>query len=234
MLHLRSSRNAPSASKWLRITEEVKSWSTLLRNHSNPLFCPAEMPSAHSLQGDGKGGGSAFFHRERACVIFKASTPFQPPTSNANAPAFSNSATSLSCHFPVATLTVIDRNMRAHDSPRGAGDNIVYVCDPTRPIGRWKQAWESAKTRAGVSCRFQDLRHTGCTWMLEMGVPFSVVATIMGWSPSTTVRMARRHGHIMRTAQRQAVNALNQASIQDDGAQNWAQSQMPPLRQLAN
>jgi hypothetical protein len=56
----------------------------------------------------------------------------------------------------------------------------------------------------------------------------------MGWSPSTTVRMARRHGHIMRTAQRQAVNALNQAGIQDDGAQNWAQSQMPPLRQLDN
>jgi hypothetical protein len=29
-------------------------------------------------------------------------------------------------------------------------------------------------------------------------VPFSVVATIMGWSPSTTVRMAKRQGHIGR------------------------------------
>ena len=44
--------------------------------------------------------------------------------------------------------------------------------------------------------------------MLEAGVPFSVVATIMGWSPFTTVRMARRYGHIGQTAQRQAVNAL--------------------------
>jgi len=116
----------------------------------------------------------------------------------------------------------------------GDGLTVVYDSDPTKPIGRWKEAWESAKIRAGISCRFHDLRHTGCTHMLEAGVPFSVVATIMGWSPSTTVRMARRYGHIGQTAQRQAVNALDQAGIQDDGAQNWAQSQKPRLRQLAN
>jgi hypothetical protein len=116
----------------------------------------------------------------------------------------------------------------------GDGLTVVYDSDPTRPIGRWKEAWESAKTRAGVSCRCHDLRHTACTRMLEAGVPFSVVATIMGWSPSTTVRMSRRYGHIGQIAQRQAVNALNLAGIQDDGAQNWAQSQMPPIRQLAN
>jgi hypothetical protein len=61
--------------------------------------------------------------------------------------------------------------------------------------------------------------------MLEAGVPFSVVATIMGWSPSTTVRMSRRYGHIGQTAQRQAVNALKIANSQTDGAQNWAQSE---------
>jgi len=116
----------------------------------------------------------------------------------------------------------------------GDGLAVVYDCDPTKAIGRWKEAWESAKSRAGVSCRFHDLRHTGCTRMLEAGVPFSVVATIMGWSPSTTVRMARRYGHIGQTAQRQAVNVLNQAGIQDDGAQNWAQSQTSRMRQLAN
>jgi integrase len=116
----------------------------------------------------------------------------------------------------------------------GDGLAVVYDSDPTRPIGRWKEAWESAKTRAGVSCRFHDLRHTGCTRMLEAGVPFSVVATIMGWSPSTTVRMSRRYGHIGQIAQRQAVNALSLAGIKDDGAQNWAQSHMPRVRQLAN
>ena len=85
-----------------------------------------------------------------------------------------------------------------------------------------------------MSCRFHDLRHTGCTRMLEAGVPFSVVATIMGWSSSTTVRMARRYAHIGQTAQRQAVNALNEAGFQGDGAQNWAQSQTLRVRQLPN
>jgi hypothetical protein len=32
------------------------------------------------------------------------------------------------------------------------------------------------------------------------------------------VRMSRRYGHIGQIAQRQAVNALNLAGIQDDGA----------------
>jgi hypothetical protein len=90
------------------------------------------------------------------------------------------------------------------------------------------------KDSSGVSCRFHDLRHTGCRRMLEAGVPFSVAATIMGWSPSTTIRMSRRYGHIGQTAQRNAVNALIQAGIQDDGAQNWAQSQMLRLPQLTN
>jgi integrase len=116
----------------------------------------------------------------------------------------------------------------------GDGATVIYESDPTRPIGRWKEAWESAKSRAGVSCRFHDLRHTGCTRMLEAGIPFSVVATIMGWSPSTTVRMSRRYGHIGQSAQRLAVNALKEAGIKDDGAQNWAHSQTRPLRQLAN
>jgi integrase len=116
----------------------------------------------------------------------------------------------------------------------GKGLPVVYDTDPTKPIGRWKEAWESAKTRAGVSCRFHDLRHTGCTRMLEAGVPLSVVATIMGWSSSTAVRMAKRYGHIGQPAQRQAVNALNDAGSQDDGAQNWAQSQTSRVRPLPN
>jgi len=116
----------------------------------------------------------------------------------------------------------------------GDGATVIYDSDPTKPIGRWKEAWESARIRAGVSCRFHDLRHTGCTRMLEAGVAFSVVATIMGWSPSTTVRMSRRYGHIGQSAQRLAANALKEAGIQDDGAQDWAHSQARPLRQLAN
>ncbi len=92
-----------------------------------------------------------------------------------------------------------------------AGDKFapcVYATDPTKPIGDWKEAWEAARKRAGVSCRFHDLRHTACTRMLESGTPLSVVAAIMGWSPSTTVRMSLRYGHIGQAAQVEAVKAL--------------------------
>ena len=114
------------------------------------------------------------------------------------------------------------------EEKKGLTRTYVYDTDPTKPIGRWKEAWEAAKIRAGVMCRFHDLRHTGCTRMLEAGVPFSVVATIMGWSASTTVRMSKRYGHIGHTAQRLAVEAICEPVVpisETDGAQNRAQSQ---------
>lgn len=95
----------------------------------------------------------------------------------------------------------------------GAAGNAFKACayhtDPTKPIGRWKEAWEAARERAGVQCRFHDLRHTGCTRMLEAGVPFPVLAMLMGWSPATTVRMAKRYGHIGQKALRTAVEAIS-------------------------
>jgi hypothetical protein len=49
--------------------------------------------------------------------------------------------------------------------------------------------------------------------MLEAGVPFSVLAALMGWSPATTVRMVRRYGHIGQKALRAAVEAISLESI---------------------
>jgi len=54
--------------------------------------------------------------------------------------------------------------------------------------------------------RFHDLRDTGCTRMLEGGAPFSVVASIMGWSAATAIRMAKRYGHIGSKALRDAAD----------------------------
>ena len=118
------------------------------------------------------------------------------------------------------------REIPTHDLPRAAVDHAHQVrpayCRP-RP-----------DFRADVRCRFHDLRHTGCTRMLEAGVPLSVVATVMGWSASTTVRVAKRYGHIGQAAQRQAVQALSGADFEGDGAQNWAQSQTAAMTQRAN
>jgi integrase len=80
--------------------------------------------------------------------------------------------------------------------------------DPTVPVGDIKTAWEAAKTKAGVEARFHDLRHTACTRLLQRGASLAVVAAILGWSPSTTAKMAKRYGHIGNDVQRAALDAL--------------------------
>jgi integrase len=87
----------------------------------------------------------------------------------------------------------------------------VYYTDPSKPINSWKVSWQSAKDRADVECRFHDLRHTGCTRMLEAGISLPIIGSIFGWSAATAVRMARRYGHIGQVAQRAAVSVLDQA-----------------------
>lgn len=98
----------------------------------------------------------------------------------------------------------------------GAGGDdfepTVFDVDPETPIGSWKESWESVKRRTGVVVRFHDLRHTCVTRMLEGGVPLSVVGSILGWSPATTARMAKRYGHIGQVALRQAVGVLDRVA----------------------
>jgi len=126
---------------------------------------------------------------------------------------------------------------KGRDKIFGFKGGVPYATDPTKPTGDWKEAWEYAKRRAGAAlnpeaktpqpliCRFHDLRHTGCTRMLEKGVPFSVVAVIMGWSASTAVRMAKRYGHIGHAARVEAIDKLASATLFDSaGAREWEQS----------
>jgi len=72
-----------------------------------------------------------------------------------------------------------------------------------------KTAWHSAKKSAAVKARWHDLRHTAVTRLLENGQTLPMVASIMGWSASTTVRMVQRYGHISTDARRAAMEAMN-------------------------
>lgn len=104
-------------------------------------------------------------------------------------------------------------------------DRIAHakIVDVYAPVGEIKTAWEAAKTEAGVTTRFHDLRHTACTRLLERGASLPVVASIMGWSASTTAKMAKRYGHIGNDVQRAALDALVEPRfslpIQDQAAQ---------------
>jgi integrase len=76
-------------------------------------------------------------------------------------------------------------------------------------VGSLKTAWKTAKKSARVVARWHDLRHTAVTRPLESGQSLPMVASIVGWSASTTVRMAQRYGHISTDARRAAMEAMN-------------------------
>jgi integrase len=66
---------------------------------------------------------------------------------------------------------------------------------------------------ASLECRFHDLRHTAVTRLLEAGIPYPVVASMMGWSAATAIRMAKRYGHIGSQALRDAADVLGGMKI---------------------
>ncbi len=98
----------------------------------------------------------------------------------------------------------------------GASGNVfeatVYATDPTKPVGSIKEAWEGAKGRAGVRCRFHDLKHTAVSRMLDGGVPIAKIAKIVGWSPATMVRMSARYGHFNLEDLRGAVEIITKTT----------------------
>ena len=105
-----------------------------------------------------------------------------------------------------------------------AGDSfeaVSYSTDPTQPVACIKEAWEFVKKRAGVQCRFHDLKHTSVSRMVEAGVPITKIAKIVGWSDSTMVRMAARYGHFTLEELRSAVETITAPA---------AESQQPRFR----
>ena len=65
-----------------------------------------------------------------------------------------------------------------------------------------------------LNCGFHDLRHSAVTRLLEAGIPYPVVASMMGWSAATAIRMAKRYGHIGNQALRDAADVLGGVKIQ--------------------
>ena len=57
-----------------------------------------------------------------------------------------------------------------------------------------KTAWLSACRRAGIEdFRFHDLRHTWASWLIQSGVPLSVLQEMGGWE---SIEMVRRYAHL--------------------------------------
>ncbi|WGA38429.1 site-specific integrase [Escherichia fergusonii] len=56
------------------------------------------------------------------------------------------------------------------------------------------RAWKAACRRAGIEdFRFHDLRHTWASWLIQAGVPLSVLQEMGGWE---SIEMVRRYAHL--------------------------------------
>ena len=96
----------------------------------------------------------------------------------------------------------------------------AYEVIPTEPMHRWKVAWEGARKKANVSCRFHDLRHTFISRLAESQASDSTVMALAG---HVSRAMMERYSHIRMEAKRKAVDTLGGADFEPGVAQNWAQ-----------
>jgi integrase len=77
-----------------------------------------------------------------------------------------------------------------------------YICDACQ--------FETPTLPAGLAAvRFHDLRHTAVSLMIAARVPLPIIAKIVGWSASTTAKMASRYGHFGTEELRGAVDAIS-------------------------
>jgi len=75
-------------------------------------------------------------------------------------------------HRPDGTLTPQVRKMRVDDN----------------------NAWNAGLKKAGIEdFRFHDLRHTWASWLIQSGVPLSVLQEMGGWE---SIEMVRRYAHL--------------------------------------
>lgn len=81
-----------------------------------------------------------------------------------------------------------------------------------KPTGSFNTAWKSAKKKAGVECRWHDMRHTCASRLAAGGALDTTLTSLLGWmSP----KMLERYSHVRETAKRVAVqSAFPTESIQ--------------------
>ena len=98
--------------------------------------------------------------------------------------------------------------------------------DPSKPIKSWRSAWRAALSRAGLTIRFHDLRHTCITKLAES---LTSDQTIMAIAGHVSRKMVEHYSHIRMEAKRVALDLIAQASnpaiIQAGVHQNGNQAQ---------
>jgi hypothetical protein len=77
--------------------------------------------------------------------------------------------------------------------------------DPSRPTKGWRTAWRHALKRAGIHCRFHDLRVTCITKLAESQASEMTIMAIAGHASR---RMLEHYSRIRTEAKRTALDAI--------------------------
>lgn len=96
--------------------------------------------------------------------------------------------------------------LKKHLGDRDRGPLFLAVeGGPPRASNFRRDVWTPACTRAGITARFHDLRHTHATWLLEDGADLRVVQELLGHASVTTTSL---YTHTTDARKRTAVEGL--------------------------
>jgi integrase len=80
-----------------------------------------------------------------------------------------------------------------HTEPKTRSDGTIAPAMRKMRVDS-NTAWRLAKKRAGIeNFRFHDLRHTWASWLIQSGVPLSILQEMGGWE---SIEMVRRYAHL--------------------------------------
>jgi integrase len=86
------------------------------------------------------------------------------------------------------------------------GEVVPYETVPDQPVQSFKTAWKTAKKKAGVECRWHDLRHSCASRLAAGGATDQTLQALLGWmSP----KMIERYSHVRNEAKRRAVSVFD-------------------------
>ena len=84
----------------------------------------------------------------------------------------------------------------------------IFAQENGKPYADIKRPWSRAKERAGISCRFHDLRHTFASHLVMQGVDLLTVKELLGHK---SLKMVERYAHLSDEHRRNAVQLLDNA-----------------------
>jgi len=126
---------------------------------------------------------------------------------------------------------------RVKPGPKRSG-SVVWDVRLDQPTSEWKGAWQTARTKAVLTYRWHDLRHSFVSRLAES--PHVSEETIRALAGHVSRRMLERYSHIRTHAKRAAILGLEHVATEPqggdsdrEGAQKVAQPAAPDPNSLS-